>query len=41
MRVNHEYTRGGALAYLAAYDVHQAWVLGRCAASTGITPFTG
>jgi hypothetical protein len=23
MRVNHEYERGGALAYLAAYDVHQ------------------
>lgn len=39
MRVNHEYTRGGALAYLAAYDVHQARVFGRCAASTGIVPF--
>ncbi|WP_326770978.1 hypothetical protein [Streptomyces sp. NBC_01591] len=24
MRVNHEYDRGGALAYLAAYDVHRA-----------------
>lgn len=24
MRVNHEYGRGGALAYLAAYDVHRA-----------------
>jgi len=24
MRVNHTYGRGGALAYLAAYDVHQA-----------------
>jgi transposase len=38
-RVNHEYTRGGALAYLAAYDVHRARVFGRCAASTGIAPF--
>jgi hypothetical protein len=24
MRVDHEYDRGGALAYLAAYDVHRA-----------------
>jgi transposase len=39
MRVNHEYTRGGALAYLAAYDVHRARVFGRCAPSTGIVPF--
>jgi transposase len=39
MRVNHEYKRGGALAYLAAYDVHQARVFGRCAPSTGIAPF--
>lgn len=39
MRVNHEYQRGGALAYLAAYDVHQARVFGRCAPSTGIVPF--
>jgi transposase len=39
MRVNHEYERGGALAYLAAYDVHRARVFGRCAASTGIAPF--
>lgn len=39
MRVNHEYERGGALAYLAAYDVHQAQVFGRCAPTTGITPF--
>jgi transposase len=39
MRVNHEYQRGGALSYLAAYDVHQARVFGRCAASTGIVPF--
>jgi DDE superfamily endonuclease len=39
MRVNHEYERGGALAYLAAYDVHQARVFGHCAPSTGIAPF--
>jgi DDE superfamily endonuclease len=39
MRVNHDYDRGGALAYLAAYDVHRATVIGRCAPSTGIEPF--
>ena len=39
MRVNHEYDRGGSLAYLAAYDVHQAKVSGHCAAKTGIVPF--
>jgi transposase len=39
MRVNHEYERGGAVAYLAAYDVQRARVFGRCAPSTGIAPF--
>ncbi|MEU6019737.1 IS630 family transposase, partial [Streptomyces sp. NPDC047515] len=39
MRVNHEYQRGGALAYLAAYDVHRARVFGRCEPTTGIVPF--
>lgn len=39
MRVNHEYQRGGAISYLAAYDVHQARVFGRCAPATGIAPF--
>jgi transposase len=39
MRVNHDYDRSGALAYLAAYDVHQAQVFGRCAPTTGIEPF--
>ncbi|MDJ0386434.1 IS630 family transposase [Streptomyces sp. G-G2] len=39
MRVNHEYGRGGALAYLAAYDVHRAKVFGRCEDRTGIVPF--
>lgn len=40
MRVEHEYDRGGALAYLAAYDVHQARVIGLCSDTTGIDPFT-
>ncbi|MEU6183720.1 IS630 family transposase [Streptomyces coeruleorubidus] len=39
IRVNHEYQRGGALAYLAAYDVHRARVFGRCEPTTGIMPF--
>ncbi|MFF4148530.1 IS630 family transposase [Streptomyces sp. NPDC001698] len=39
MRVNHAYGRGGALAYLAAYDVHRAKVFGRTDARTGIAPF--
>jgi transposase len=39
MRVEHEYERGGALAYLAAWDVHQARLFGRCELSTGIQPF--
>lgn len=39
MRVNHEYDRGGAVAYLCAYDVHRAKVFGRCEATTGIVPF--
>jgi transposase len=39
MRVEHEYDRGGALTYLAAYDVHRAVLHGRCAPSSGITPF--
>ena len=39
MRVEHEYERGGALAYLAAWDVHHGQVFGRCEPSTGIVPF--
>jgi hypothetical protein len=39
MRVEHEYERRGAWAYLAALDVHRAKVFGRCEASTGIAPF--
>jgi len=39
MKVEHEYQRGGALAYLVAWDVHQARLFGRCEPSTGIQPF--
>ena len=39
MRVNHDYHRRGAVAYLAAYDVHRAKVHGRCEDTTGIVPF--
>jgi DDE superfamily endonuclease len=39
MRVEHEYARAGAWAYLAAWDVHRAQVFGRCEATTGIAPF--
>jgi len=39
IRVNHEYQRRGAVAYLAAYDVHRAKVFGRCEDTTGIAPF--
>ncbi|MCL7382241.1 transposase [Streptomyces sp. 35G-GA-8] len=39
MRGNHTYGRGGALAYLAAYDVHHAKVFGRCEPRTRIAPF--
>jgi transposase len=39
MRVEHDYKRGGALAYLAAWDVHRGQVTGRCEATTGIQPF--
>ncbi len=39
MRVEHEYDRGGAWAYLAALDVHRAKLFGRCEPKTGIAPF--
>jgi transposase len=39
MRVEHDYDRGGALAYLAAWDVHRGQVAGRCEDATGIAPF--
>jgi transposase len=38
-RVEFEYTRGGTLAYMAAYDVHHAKVFGQIAPKTGIEPF--
>lgn len=39
MRVEHEYRRGGALQYLAAWDCHRARIFGRCEPATGIAPF--
>ncbi len=39
LRVEHEYERKGAIAYLAAWDVKQARIFGRCEATTGIEPF--
>jgi transposase len=39
MRVEHDYDRGGALAYLAAWDVHRGRIAGRCEDTTGIAPF--
>lgn len=39
MRVEFEYERGGALAYLAAWDVRRAKIFGRCETTTGIEPF--
>lgn len=38
-RVEHEYERRGALAYVAGWDVHRAKVFGRCEPTTGIEPF--
>ncbi len=39
MRVEHEYERGGALAYRAAWDVRRGGAIGRCEATTGIESF--
>lgn len=39
MKVEHEYTRCGAWAYLAALDVHRAKLFGRCEPKNGIKPF--
>ena len=39
MLVEFEYERGGALQYLAAWDVHRAKLFGRCEPRTGIEPF--
>ena len=40
IRVNNGYHRRGAVAYLAAYDIHHAKVYGRCEDTTGIIAFT-
>ena len=37
--VENEYARGGALQYLAAWDVRRGYVMGRCEPTTGIAPF--
>ena len=39
MRVEHEYDRGGSLAYLAAWDVHRAKLFGRLEEKSGLAPF--
>jgi hypothetical protein len=39
MRIENEYERKGAWAYLAAWDVRRARVFGRCEETTGIGPF--
>jgi hypothetical protein len=38
-RIEHAYERGGALQYLAAWDVRRGYVMGRCEPTTGIEPF--
>lgn len=37
--IEHEYARAGALAYLAAWDVHRAKLFGRCERKNGIAAF--
>lgn len=39
MKIEHEYKRCGAWAYLAALDVHRAKLFGRCESRSGIEPF--
>ena len=39
MKVEFEYRRGKALAYLAAWDVNRAKIFGRCESETGIGSF--
>ncbi len=38
-RVEFEYKRGGALAYMAAWDVRRAKVFGQCESTTGIESY--
>ncbi len=40
LRIEPEYERGGAVQYLAAWDVHRGVVFGRCEAQTGIASFS-
>lgn len=37
--IENEYERGGALQYLAAWDVRRGYVMGRCEPKTGLAPF--
>jgi hypothetical protein len=37
--IEHEDERGGALQYLAAWDVRRGYVMGRSEPTTGIEPF--
>jgi len=39
MKIEFEYERLGALAYIAAWDVHRAKIFGVCKKTTGIVPF--
>jgi hypothetical protein len=39
MKVEHEYRRAGSLNYIAAMDINNAKIFGRCEAKTGIRPF--
>jgi hypothetical protein len=39
MRVEHDYRRRGAWAYVAAWDIHRARLFGRCEARSGIAAF--
>lgn len=36
--IAHEYRRGGARQYLAAWDVRRGYVMGRCEPTTGLEP---
>ena len=38
-RIAYEYERGGAVQYLAGWDVRRGYVMGRCEPQTGIEPF--
>ena len=39
MKIEHEYIRGGSLAYLAAWDIRRAKIFGRLEPKNGIKPF--